>query len=119
MKRENIIPLLLSFLLLLSSCINNEVSRKVPRGILKPDKMAEILADMHLADSGVSTEIPDADSILSVKAGYYYAILDKHQVAPAKFKESMDFYLGRPTLLQEVYDKVNEIINTMQGVSIE
>ena len=119
MRTRNKLSAFIILLLLLTACNHGEVSKKVPAHVIKKNKMVEILADMHLADAGISTEVFHPDSIALYHAKYYYAILEKHGVAPDYFEESMDFYLIRPALLQEVYEKVNEMINAMQAEHTE
>ena len=119
MKFRNILLSGVLILTFLNACVKNDVSKHVPSHIIKKEQMAEILADMQLADAGVTNEGLNQDSAMILRARFYYAILDKHDVTNEKFKESMDFYMTKPVLLQEVYDKVNEIINTLQGNKME
>ena len=119
MKIKNVLIIFYGFAILLTACTRNEMSKHVPANVIKPEPMAELLADLHIADAGVSVEITKSDSAEIVRASYFYALLKKYNSSQEEFEESMEFYLSRPALLQDIYEKVNEIINTRQGVKIE
>lgn len=95
----------LSILLLISLFI---VSCKptVPREIIQPDEMAEILYDYHLADA-MATE-QESDNRAYDSRLYRLAALKKHGVTEADFDSSMVYYTRHADRLHSIYQKVAE-----------
>lgn len=94
------IILFFSGLLLLVAC------RKTPEGIIKPDEMASVLTDVHLAD-GSMINIPQIpDSIYKYGMGKYLEIFKKHHIDSAQFRSSYKYYTLHPDELVSIYDVV-------------
>lgn len=94
------IILFFSGLLLLAAC------KKTPAGIIKPDEMASLLTDIHLAD-GSMINIPQIpDSIYKYGMGKYLQIFKKHHVDSAQFRQSFKYYTLYPDKLVSIYDEV-------------
>jgi len=94
------IILFFSGLLLLVAC------KKTPEGIIKPDEMASVLTDVHLAD-GSMINIPQIpDSIYKYGMGKYLEIFKKHHIDSAQFRSSYKYYTLHPDELVSIYDVV-------------
>lgn len=94
------IILFFSGLLLLVAC------KRTPGGIIKPDEMASLLTDVHLAD-GSMVSIPQIpDSIYKYGMGKYLDIFKKHHVDSAQFRQSYKYYTMHPDELVSIYDEV-------------
>jgi len=94
------IILFFSGLLLMAAC------KKAPEGIIKPDEMASVLTDVHLAD-GSMINIPQIpDSIYKYGMGKYLDIFKKHHIDSAQFRRSYKYYTLHPDDLVSIYDVV-------------
>ncbi len=80
---------------------------KTPSGIIPPDKMADLLADIHRGDAVVdiqSRKFRDDSTRRLLKQ----SILAKHGVTGQEFDTSLVWYGNNMPLYVEVYDKVVE-----------
>jgi hypothetical protein len=78
----------------------------VPKGFPKPDKMAEILTDIHIIESTLTYSHDPHATRESNIPGHYKYILDKHGITPQEFDTIRKWYVSNPQLLNLVYDKV-------------
>jgi hypothetical protein len=94
------IILFFSGLLVLAAC------KRTPEGIIKPDEMASVLTDVHLAD-GSMINIPQIpDSIYKYGMGKYLDIFKKHHIDSAQFRKSYKYYTMHADELVSIYDVV-------------
>lgn len=94
------ISLLLISLALLTGCGNNDII---------PEKdMVKILCKMHLIDGTMS--MPNApvemDKINADSVDYYSKMFESYGYTAKQFSNSYYYYLGRPEMLDDIYDKV-------------
>ncbi len=92
--------LLLISLAILTSCGNNDII---------PEKdMVKILTKMHLIDGTLS--LPNSpvgpNQFITDSIDYYGKMIESYGYTTKEFSESYYFYLGRPDLLDGIYDKV-------------
>ena len=86
-------------LLFMVSC-----STHVPRGVIKPDKYAWILKDIHQLDAMRTLEyIQTPDQLLDDQ---YQMIFEKYGVTKAEFDSSLSWYWHHQKELLIVYDSV-------------
>lgn len=88
----------------------------IPEGVLKPEQMELVLYDMHLAEGVVATVPSGADSNARRALGYYQIIYKKHQVTEEQFKQSFQFYVQHPVLLDSVYGRVIERLSVQESI---
>lgn len=88
----------------------------IPDGVLKPEQMEAVLYDMHLAEGVVATVPHGADSNTRRALGYYQLIYKKHQVSEEQFKNSYQFYVQHPVLLDSVYGRVIEHLSVQESI---
>lgn len=81
----------------------------IPNRYLQPGKMADILYDYHLAAGIAATAHPDDSIALRT---YKESILGHHGVTEAEFDSSMVYYTRHATLLEDVYKKVADRLNS-------
>lgn len=94
----------LSLLLMLMACDSDE---QPPKDIIAEDKMAAILADIHLAESRVSRmQLQSLDSSAMVFNQLQKQIWAKHQVDTLRYRESYSFYTTHPQYMTRIYEKV-------------
>ncbi|MFC4141996.1 DUF4296 domain-containing protein [Pedobacter mendelii] len=82
---------------------------KRPANIIEPDKMQNILYDIHVVDGYVST-IPTPDSTRKVSAAYYNGIYKKFGIDSAKYAQSMNYYYSHPADLDKIYKNISRIL---------
>ncbi|MCH5318595.1 MAG: DUF4296 domain-containing protein [Paramuribaculum sp.] len=80
-----------------------------PRGVLSTDKMAHVLADIHIAES-VTEQERNAFKSDSMKQVLKQSILMRNGVTSEQFDSSLSWYGYNLEKYIEVYDKVIEIL---------
>ena len=80
----------------------------IPKDIIQPVAMENILFDIHVVD-GYSTvlALPSMDSTKKVIAPYYKGVYKKYGVDSALYARSLDYYYKNPQLLKEMYDHLS------------
>ena len=93
------------FFLLFWSC-NNEP--KIPKDILPPAKMQQLLWDLMRADELLNVNpVQDTAGIKQLeRTEYYYQVLQIHKVKKEVFKKSLGYYKSNPKLFQMVLDSL-------------
>lgn len=84
---------------------------RVPDNIIQPDEMADLLADIHTAESVVEMNYGSyatEDSRRALKQ----AILDKHGITQADLDTSFMWYGGHLDKYMAVYDNTTEILQS-------
>jgi hypothetical protein len=77
----------------------------IPKTIIQPDDMALVLNDIHIVDGYITTVRPDSSKIIA--ASLYNGIYKKFGIDSAKYYTSMDYYYKNPTIMDDIYKKVN------------
>ncbi|MGI8892979.1 MAG: DUF4296 domain-containing protein [Bacteroidia bacterium] len=98
---------ILTLILTLFSCSEQEVS--IPDEIISREQMVQILAEMHIADASINYKSLGDTSRLN-SAIIYRQVLNKYSVSAEHYRESYQFYLDHPKLINKMYDEViNEL----------
>lgn len=82
---------------------------KVPRYVIPPDKMAELLADIHIGESVVDLNRADYRTDSS-KLVMLQSVLMRHNVTKQQLDTSFDWYGHHISYYMEVYDKAIELL---------
>jgi len=77
----------------------------IPSDIIQPDKMGDVLYDIHMADGFIAT-IPDPDSAKNTSAAYYKGIYKRFEIDSALYTRSMNYYYDHPDVLNVMYEKI-------------
>ncbi len=101
--RKNIF--LLSFILILFSCKSD-----IPENIIEPQKMRDILVNIHYVD-GYLTTFSNADSAQKIGSVYYNSIYKKFGIDSAKYSTSLNYYNDNPDMLNKIYKEVTAELN--------
>jgi len=106
---------LLPFFLLLMACNNN-----LPKGVLKPEKMQQVLFDVIQADELVNLKYTADTSLnrLSQSVDLYQAVFKIHDVSADDFKRSFSFYQNHPALLKPILDSLQKTAQRRVDVPI-
>ncbi|CAG5071912.1 hypothetical protein DYBT9623_03889 [Dyadobacter sp. CECT 9623] len=98
----------LLFCLVISGCSKEE---KPPANTLPEDKMAAILADIHVAESRVNRlQLRSLDSSLMIFGQLKADIWKKHKVDTLTYSKSYSYYMSHPQIMTRIYEKVNKKI---------
>ncbi|MPR34632.1 DUF4296 domain-containing protein [Salmonirosea aquatica] len=101
--RSLLIP---GFLLILLACSGDE---KPPGDLIPQDKMAKILADIHVAEAQVTNmQLRSLDSSVMVYGELQKKIWKKYKVDTLLYRKSYSFYTSHPAYLTEIYDQVEK-----------
>jgi Domain of unknown function (DUF4296) len=101
-------PILLLLLLVIMGCASND---GVPGNIIPKDRMENILWDMIQADQFSNQYLIKDSSRINVKketVKLYAEVLKIHNISKEEFKNSFQFYLGRPDLEKKMLDTLSE-----------
>jgi uncharacterized protein DUF4296 len=82
---------------------------KVPSDIIPQDKMEKILWDMIQADQYAALYLAKDSARINVKMEtlkLYQQVFTLHKVSRDEFRESFQYYLGRPDLTRPVFDSL-------------
>jgi hypothetical protein len=84
-----------------------------PKGILKPEEMADVMVDVHLVEGARSGERIMGDS-LALDA-YYQEIFQRHGLTAEQYQENFAFYSRHPGDFAEVFDVVVQRLSVMES----
>ncbi len=79
----------------------------IPKGIISPGDMEDILYDYHLARA-MSNYVVNNDSREFNETMYFQAMLKKHDVTEAEFDSSLVYYYSRADQFAEIYRNVTK-----------
>jgi len=83
-----------------------------PNGIIKPDEMASLLTDIHIADGSVANISQAPDTLYKYATGKYVVVFNAHHTDSTQFKNSFRYYTVHPDELTSIYEQVTKNIET-------
>lgn len=104
--------IILAFPILFIAC------NRTPDHVIKQDDMAELMADMQLANAVVDAKYEEYLND-SLKKVLKQSVLIKHNISKEKFDTSLYWYGQNLDIYKEVYDNVIEILKERQEDIIE
>jgi len=84
---------------------------KVPNDVISEDRMPAILAELHIIDGDMANVNQTLDSLYKVGMGNYVAMFKKYHTDTTQFKKSYKWYTKNPDKLNNISDRVIEILN--------
>jgi hypothetical protein len=96
--RKHII-LFFSALLIFTACKFD----KTPPGVLKQDKMTDLLMAVHVVDGSVYNIDPNPDSLYKFGTARYLVTFKAYHTDSAQFNRSLKYYSMHPDQLQIMY----------------
>ncbi len=105
--------ILLCLIAITFSCVDKEVSEVPPADVLDKNQMAEVMADLSLAEAVISIKTiqnPAFNTDSLVK----FNVFKQHSISQKQFESSMAFYSAHPKEFKEVYDLVLKKIEGMK-----
>lgn len=101
------------FVVLFNSCSNTVDKAKA---IIPADSMANILADVHLADATLSV-IMNKEKFTQVD-NYYSSVLQKYNISKARLDSSISYYSSRGDEFEKIYEDVMFILSEKEGITV-
>ena len=95
-----------------ASCVN------IPKGVIRMDKMENILVDIHTAEA-ISDQFSNEYNTAEQKQRIAAEMLKKNGVTKAEFDSSLSFYSTRLDLYMKIYQKVSERLNAQKELLSE
>ena len=84
---------------------------EIPADILSPNKMTEILVDVHLNESMITNERYRRDSLSEIVSTFYCNIFEKHSITEQEFRKSLDYYTTHLDEMKKIYKEVVAELN--------
>ena len=81
--------------------------------LISPDKMALVLADVHLVEAALLLDRNEGNEPVEVQR-YYQGIYDKHHVTPGMYNLSQEYYRKKPEIYVKIYEKVITVLENRQ-----
>lgn len=93
-----------SMSIVIAGCIKEE---KPPEGTLPEEKMAEILTDIHIAESRVTRlQLKSLDSSILIFDKLKKGIWEKNKVDTVAYRNSYNYYMTHPEYMARIYENV-------------
>jgi hypothetical protein len=99
------------FTIFLSCKERVSTTKRIPSDIISKEKMAMILADIHIAENMFPGSAQKDSAQIKIRT-VYETVYKKYGITKKEFDKSLNYYLKNPDRLAEVYDQVTEILNT-------
>ena len=101
------------FYLIIISVLFYACKPGIPKDIIQPGKMQDVLLDIHIVDGYVST-LPGADTAKKVGASYYKGVFKKFDIDSALYNQSINYYYKHPDLMKKMYDSIAVKLTTLK-----
>lgn len=98
--------IILLLMVVLSACQPNTDELHIPKRILSPDMMVDVLVDMQLVEGTLIYKRSLGKKYMLYRDYYYSHIFNKYDITQKKFEDSMSFYKKHLKVLQQIYEKV-------------
>ena len=95
-------------LILLTACFYScSVKEKIPKGILPAEKMIAIYEDIRVLEA--AKFVGRSDTTINIDSDRMYkSIYKKHGTNYLEFDSSHKYYISKPFLLSDIFEKVEE-----------
>jgi Domain of unknown function (DUF4296) len=91
----------------LSTACTSQIA--IPDDVISPNKMVEVIADLHLSEAKVSKlNLAGYDSSFVAYKELEKRIFNDHEIDSTKYKRSYNFYAMNPRYMVELYQKVEK-----------
>ncbi len=89
---------------------------KIPKEVIPKDTMTHILADLQITDAAIVINSINGDSTINrnIKS-FYETIFKKYKVNKQRFKQSMEFYIKNPEILEKIYEDATNLLVVAQS----
>ena len=80
--------------------------KKIPEGVIRQDKMTQVLIDLHIAESKVNSLSLNADSTGCLIDILTQRVLEEHELDHETYLRSYNFYMNDIRMMESVYGRV-------------
>ncbi|HEX3387141.1 MAG TPA: DUF4296 domain-containing protein [Mucilaginibacter sp.] len=98
--------LFFSFSVFLCAC----GGKTIPGDVIQPDKMVNLLTEVHIADGAMYNVMQLPDSLYKYGTDRYLQIFRQFHTDSVQFRKSMKYYCNNPEMLADMYDKVTDML---------
>jgi hypothetical protein len=101
-----------SMSMIFTGCYKEE---EPPEGTLPEEKMADILTDIHIAESRVTRlQLKSLDSSILIFDKLKQEVWKKYKVDTLAYRNSYSFYMTHPVYMTRIYEKVAKKIEARE-----
>ena len=91
---------------------------EIPAEFIPKDKMVQVLIDVHLAESTVSSRNMPQDSAAVLYKMYENQIFQKHGVTDSLYRKSYKWYIENVEVMDDVYEEVVDSLSLREARGI-
>ena len=95
--------------------VTDEMRNNIPDSVIAFDSMVGITLDIHLAEAWTNESKVDSIPKDDRLKHYYGEIFGLHKVSSERYKQSYQYYVAHPVLMQDLYAKVTEKLTIMES----
>lgn len=111
MKKIILYSLSILLLFFVVSCSEQRVEKvEKPANCIEEDKFVDLLVDIQIADAILIDRNLNDNRLADTTVSYYNSIFNKHEINEAHFNETLKYYASYPEKMQELNNKVSEIL---------
>jgi hypothetical protein len=96
------IGLFFSVLLFLTACSADDA----PDGIIKRDRMVNLLTQLHMVDGSMYSIPQSPDSLYKYGTARYLLLFKQYQTDSVQFRKSYQYYAAKPDIMATMYDQI-------------
>tara|TARA_R110002096_G_scaffold115365_2_gene249903 strand:- start:122111 stop:122620 length:510 start_codon:yes stop_codon:yes gene_type:complete len=96
----------------LFSCESKNTDELNVEDTLSPEKMIEILTDIHIVEGAKIGRKIMGDTLMM--DAYYQKVFSKYQIDKKQFEANYRYYSSEPKRMDDIYEKVVENLNQLQ-----
>ncbi len=85
------------------------------RKVLKPEEMTAILIDLHIMEGRLEQQKVAKDTLAFMMKANYALLFKRHNITEEYYKQSMNYYLKQPKLLEPIYEGVVDSLSTLEA----
>lgn len=82
---------------------------------MQPQKLCDVLTDIHLADGSLKANYILGDSASKIAPHLYKQVYERHQIDSATLQKSLNYYTDHPEKLEYVYTLINEKLSKLES----
>ena len=113
MAKLRIIPILLTLIIMISSC--GDKVKNVPDNIVDESMLVPLLVDIHLTDAMLTKEKKPQTEKYEEAIKLYPSVLLKHNINRAVFDSTIRYYVKSPEKFAKIYDDVLRELSILEG----
>lgn len=106
MKKTSYLILFLMMTFAACAPTGSDEEIEIPRDILQPDEMVDVLTDMQLVEGALMLQRSHGQPYKKDQERYFNLVFEKHGITQTYFEKSLAFYKKHLYKLDEIYTRV-------------